>query len=336
MESMGRSLHPLKDFASYRDLRKLIREFRPHIVHTHAAKPGALGRLAARAEGVPVVVHTFHGHVFHSYFNPLKTRIFLGIERYLATKSDALIAISPEQKIELSEAFRIAPPDKFRVIPLGLDLDRFQFDAETKRIAFRTAYGLQADDVAVVITGRLVGIKNHSLFLHALAMAKSRTGRRLVGFIVGDGDMRATIEQEARELGFVFSGVDSRNSGEDLVFTSWRTDIDTINAGADIVALTSLNEGTPVSLIEASASGCPVVSTRVGGVESVVLEGKTGYLVESRDVDAFADRLVRLTENSELRNQLGHAGAEHVRSKFAYQRLVSDMAALYHELLEFK
>jgi glycosyltransferase involved in cell wall biosynthesis len=336
MESMGRSLHPLKDFASYRDLRKLIREFRPHIVHTHAAKPGALGRLAARAEGVPVVVHTFHGHVFHSYFNPLKTRIFLGIERYLATKSDALIAISPEQKIELSEAFRIAPPDKFRVIPLGLDLDRFQFDAETKRMAFRTAYGLQADDVAVVITGRLVGIKNHSLFLRALAMAKSRTGRRLVGFIVGDGDMRATIEQEARELGFVFSGVDSRNSGEDLVFTSWRTDIDTINAGADIVALTSLNEGTPVSLIEASASGCPVVSTRVGGVESVVLEGKTGYLVESRDVDAFADRLVRLTENSELRNQLGQAGTAHVRSKFAYQRLVTDVTALYHELLERK
>ena len=336
MESMGRSLHPLKDFASYRDLRKLIREFRPHIVHTHAAKPGALGRLAARAEGVPVVVHTFHGHVFHSYFNPLKTRIFLGIERYLATKSDALIAISPEQKIELSEAFRIAPPDKFRVIPLGLDLDRFQFDAETKRMAFRTDYGLQADDVAVVITGRLVGIKNHSLFLRALAMAKPRTGRRLVGFIVGDGDMRATIEQEARELGFVFSGVDSRNSVEDLVFTSWRTDIDTINAGADIVALTSLNEGTPVSLIEASASGCPVISTRVGGVESVVLNEGTGLLVESNDVHAFAEQLARLAENPSLRAQLGQAGTAHVRSKFAYQRLVTDVTALYHELLERK
>jgi glycosyltransferase involved in cell wall biosynthesis len=102
------------------------------------------------------------------------------------------------------------------------------------------------------------------------------------------------------------------------------------------VALTSLNEGTPVSLIEASASGCPVVSTRVGGVESVVLEGRTGYLVESREADAFADRLVRLAENPELRNQLGQAGAEHVRSKFAYQRLVSDMAVLYHELLERK
>jgi glycosyltransferase involved in cell wall biosynthesis len=222
------------------------------------------------------------------------------------------------------------------VIPLGLDLDRFQFDAETKRMAFRTAYGLQADDIAVVITGRLVNIKNHSLFLQALATAKQHTGRRLIGFIVGDGEMRSAIEQEARELGFVFSGMDCRNSGQDLVFTSWRTDIDTINAGADIVALTSLNEGTPVSLIEASASGCPVVSTRVGGVESVVLEGRTGYLVESRDVDAFADRLVRLAENPELRNQLGQAGAEHVRSKFAYQRLVSDIAVLYHEMLEKK
>jgi glycosyltransferase involved in cell wall biosynthesis len=336
LPEMGRSISPLADYRAYQNLRRLIRDFRPDIVHTHAAKPGALGRLAAYAEGVPVVVHTFHGHVFHSYFNPIKTWIFQSIERYLATKTDAIIAISPEQKEELTSTYRIAPEEKFRIVPLGLDLDRFQFDRASKRNAFRSAYGLQENDIAVVITGRLVPIKNHSLFLQALSAAKKKTGQRIVGFIVGDGEMRQAIEQEAKGLGFVFSGTDSRKPEEDLVFTSWRTDIDRVNAGADIVALTSLNEGTPVSLIEASAAGCPVVSTRVGGVESVVLEGKSGYLVEHRDVDAFADRLIRLAENPELRNQLGQAGAEHVRSKFAYQRLVSDMAVLYHELLERK
>ena len=336
MGSMGRSLHPLKDIASYRELRKLIREYRPHIVHTHAAKPGALGRLAAHAEGVPVVVHTFHGHVFHSYFNPVKSRIFLGIERYLASKTDAIIAISPEQKVELSEQFRIAPANKFHVVPLGFDLDKFSQDQPAKRATFRQELGVEEDAVVITLTGRLVPIKHHVFFLRALKLLKAQSDKKIVAVFVGDGESRSAIEAEARGLGISYANLGHQSIHTELIFTSWRKDIDVVNAGSDIIALSSLNEGTPVSLIEALAAERPVVSTRVGGVESVVLNEGIGLLVESNDVHAFAEQLARLAENPSLRAQLGQAGTAHVRSKFAYQRLVTDVTALYHELLERK
>jgi glycosyltransferase involved in cell wall biosynthesis len=336
MDSMGRSINPLKDVLAYSALRKLIREYRPHIVHTHAAKPGALGRLAAKAEGVPVIVHSFHGHVFHSYFNPLKNRIFLGIERYLAKISDAIIAISPEQKLELSEQFRVASADKFRMIPLGFDLDKFSSDQEQKRTRFRSELGIAADVVVITLTGRLVPIKHHAFFLQAFKKLLGTTDRKVLAVFVGDGESRSSIETLADSLGIRFTSLGAQDSNTELILTSWRTDIDVVNAGSDIVALSSLNEGTPVSLIEASAASKPVVSTHIGGVASVVKEGVSGFLIECGDADAFATRLNQLVSDPALRAEFGQAGAEHVRSKFAYQRLVSDMSALYHELLKFK
>ena len=165
---MKRPISPYNDWAAYNKLKKLIKEFKPDIVHTHAAKSGALGRLAAKHSNVPVIVHTFHGHIFHSYFNSVKTNFFIRTERYLAGLSDAIVAISDVQKKELSGDFKIAAADKFRVIPLGLDLDNFIINQEEKRNKFRKEFGLDDDIVAIGIIGRLVPIKNHSLFLKGL------------------------------------------------------------------------------------------------------------------------------------------------------------------------
>src|SRR6187431_857533 len=188
---MKRPISLYNDWTAYNKLKKLIKEFKPDIVHTHAAKSGALGRLAAKHSNVPVIVHTFHGHIFHSYFNSLKTNFFIRAERYLAGLSDAIVAISDVQKKELSGDFKIAAEHKFRVIPLGLDLDNFIINQEEKRIKFRTEFGLDDDIVAIGIIGRLVPIKNHSLFLKSLKYVLDNTTVKVKAFIVGDGDSRS-------------------------------------------------------------------------------------------------------------------------------------------------
>jgi glycosyltransferase involved in cell wall biosynthesis len=333
---MKRPISPKDDWAAYNKLKKLIREFKPDIVHTHAAKSGALGRLAAKHSNVPVIVHTFHGHVFHSYFNSLKTNFFIRTERYLAGLSDAIVAISDVQKKELSGNFRIAREEKFRVIPLGLDLDNFAIQQEEKRNKFRVEFGLDNETIAIGIIGRLVPVKNHSLFLKALKYVLNNTSVKVRAFIIGDGESRAAIEQLANELGIQYTQHTDSSHDRQLVFTSWRTDIDTIFAGLDIIALTSLNEGTPVSLIEAQAAGKPIVSTRVGGIADVVLENKTALLSDITDEKTFCNNLLQLVNDSALRNKFSNSGKDHVISKFSYQRLVNDMSSLYYDLLDKK
>jgi glycosyltransferase involved in cell wall biosynthesis len=305
-------------------------------VHTHAAKPGAIGRLAASACGVPVIVHTFHGHVFHSYFNRVKTRFYIETERFLARRSNAIVAISNQQKQELAKVFEIAPEAKVRVIPLGFDLDRFQLNQNEKRRAFRQEFCVQNDEIAIGIIGRLVPVKNHTLFLQAVHHVLSRTSKKIRAFIIGDGETRASLERLALERGISFSTEKDTSHPHPLIFTSWRSDIDVINAGLDIVCLTSFNEGTPVSLIEAQAANRPIVTTRVGGIQDIVLEGKTALLSDSNDSGTFAGHLLRLVEEDTLRNRLGAGSSAYVMQRFSYQRLVQDMAALYRELLEKK
>jgi glycosyltransferase involved in cell wall biosynthesis len=324
------------DWAAYRKLKKIIREFKPDIVHTHAAKSGALGRLAARHCGVPVIVHTFHGHVFHSYFNSLKTNFFIKAERHLAGFTDAIIAISDVQKKELSEEFRIAKPEKFRVVPLGLDLDHFTTGQESKRKKFRDEFGLDDETTAIGIIGRLVPVKNHGLFIKAVhALLHSGNGK-IKAFVIGDGESRSSIEQLAVSIGIKFSLHTDAVHPHPLVFTSWRTDVDTVCAGLDVVALTSLNEGTPVSLIEAQAAGKPVISTRVGGIADVVLENKTALLSDISDEASFIANFQQLVSDVSLRNQLSYAGKDFVLNKFGYRRLVKDMSELYQQLLAEK
>jgi glycosyltransferase involved in cell wall biosynthesis len=333
---MGRSINPASDYFAYQELKKLIKSFKPDIVHTHAAKPGALGRLAASATNVPGIVHTFHGHVFHSYFNSAKTRFFINTERYLGRKSDAIIAISEQQKKELAQDFKIAPEEKFHVVPLGFDLDRFQTGQEEKRKKFRTEFSIADDEIAIGIIGRLVPVKNHYLFLKAIKHVFDHSSKKVKAFIIGDGETREDLENLANEVGIPFSSQNSAEHMHPLVFTSWRSDVDVINAGLDIICLTSFNEGTPVSLIEAQAANKPIVSTRVGGIADIVVEGETALLADIQDAETFSNHLLRLVEDDELRQRLGSKSRSHVLGRFSYQRLVEDMSRLYYHLLEKK
>lgn len=331
IKDMHREINPIIDYSAYRQIKKIIDEFKPDIVHTHAAKSGTLGRLAAYHAGVPVILHTFHGHVFHSYFNPIKTRIFLEIERYLATKSSTIIAISNKQKEELCYEYKIAPENKFSVVPLGFDLERFFFDKETKRNAFRNKYGLKENNIAVGIIGRLVPVKNHSLYLKAIKMAIEKNPA-IKGIIIGDGESRDQIENEAKELGLAISYESAQNG--DVLFTSWIKEIDQALPGLDIVALTSHNEGTPVSLIEAQAAGVPIVSTRVGGIEDIVMEQETALLSGPGDSKKLAENILTLSIDINLRDEMSKKGKNHVSNKFTYNRLVEDMRFLYRNLLK--
>ncbi|MFN8297697.1 MAG: glycosyltransferase [Chitinophagales bacterium] len=329
---MYRELNPFKDYKSYYKLRKIIEEYKPDIVHTHAAKAGAVGRLAASHSGVPVIVHTFHGHVFHSYFNAAKTRVFLEIERYLAKRTTKIIALSELQKQELTETYKIAPADKFQIVPLGFDLRKFGEHKQEKRAAFRKQYRLDDAEVAIGIVGRLVPIKNHELFLKAIKSLLSRTTKTVRAFIVGDGEERARLEALACELGLTYRHADEDKDAV-VIFTSWIKQIDVSNAGMDIIALTSKNEGTPVSLIEAQASGRPIVSTAVGGITDVVIPDETALLSPSGDVEGFAKNLALLVNDESLRHKMSQSGVQHVYERFSHNRLCSDMRTLYNQLL---
>jgi glycosyltransferase involved in cell wall biosynthesis len=326
ISGMRRSINPMNDYRAYKEIRKIIRDFKPDIVHTHASKAGALGRLAAIHEKVPVIVHTFHGHVFHSYFGALKTSVFKFIERYLAKKSSAIVAISEEQKRELTLEHGICDPEKTHVIPLGFDLDRFAQNKEHKRTEFRSKWGIKESEIVVAIVGRLVPVKNHKMFIDAMATLLQTEGLRFRALIVGDGELRAELENYATEKKIPFT---SQSGSSPLLFTSWIKDVDQVLAASDIIALTSWNEGTPVSLIEAHAASCPVVTTNVGGVESIVKHGETGFLSEPGDSAAFAASLKLLIQDEKQRNKMASAASSRVMQKFHYMRLISDMKALY-------
>lgn len=329
IEVLERSVNFSNDRKALKEIRNLIREYKPDVVHTHASKAGALGRYAAYKEKVPVIVHTFHGHVFHSYFGRLKTAVYKAVERFLAKKSDAIIAISPIQKNELVKTYKIATESKVKVIPLGFDLDRFQADRTEKRIAFRKTHEVAENEVAIGIIGRLAPIKNHSGFIESIQKVVATTKKNIVVFVVGDGQLRQEIEQQA-------SKVVETNQNLRFVFTSWIKDVDRILPGFDIVALSSLNEGTPVSLIEAQAAGVPVISTDVGGVKDVLLDGETGIVTGLFEVETYAKGLLDLVENEEKREKMSQNGWNHVRDKFHYKRLCKDVGNLYVELLNKK
>ncbi|MFT4679202.1 MAG: glycosyltransferase involved in cell wall biosynthesis [Flavobacteriales bacterium] len=325
---MNRAIDFGKDRKAYQWLCKEIAEFKPDIVHTHAAKAGAIGRLAASKMGVPAIVHTFHGHVFDGYFSPVKTEVFKQAERYLAKKSDAIVAISPEQKNDLTEKYGICSPEQTHTIRLGFDLSRFSQGQAGKRASFRSKWNLSEEVVVVSIVGRLTGIKNHLMFLQAMAKVLASSTVPIVGLVVGGGELDEILKSWCIERNMMYSP----ESASGILFTGWELEVDHVMAASDIVAMTSFNEGTPVSLIEAQAAGVSVVSTDVGGVKDIVQHGASGLLVESEDETAFAEGLSQLIASKDLRAKFGETG-KMIAPSYSYKRLATDMRRLYESLL---
>jgi glycosyltransferase involved in cell wall biosynthesis len=333
---MKRSINPMNDIAAYKHIKKLIKDFKPHIVHTHAAKAGALGRMAAFSCNVPITVHTFHGHVFHSYFGNIQTTVYKNIERYLAKRTTALVTLSEKQKHELSEIHHIAPAEKFHIVPLGFDLERFWTNVPEKRKSFRDKYKIADNEIAIGIIGRLVPVKNHKLFLDAFKLAKAKSSNKLKAIIVGDGEMREELITYCKAIGLTYTYGDTIDASANVVFTSWIKEADVATAGVDIIALSSLNEGTPVSLIEAQAAGKPIVSTQTGGIENVVLPGITALLSPVDDTLKFAKNVIKLADNESLIAEISQKGKDFVMQRFHYTALALNMRHLYEELLERK
>lgn len=330
---MGREISMIDDMVAYHKIKSIIKELKPDIVHTHTSKPGAIGRWAAAACHVPVVVHTFHGHVFHSYFSPLKTKIYIGIERRLAQKSTKLIAISDIQKKELTETYKIAPPEKVDVINLGLNLEPFTELVADKRKTFREQYQLPDEVIAIGIIGRLAPIKNHRLFIDAVHQLTQRGQQKIRGFIIGNGECMADLQAYCTSLQLGFSTPENPDYSQPIIFTSWRTDIDVVNAGLDIITLTSFNEGTPVSIIEAQAAAKPIVATLCGGIRDVVLENKTAFLSPVDNKELFIQHLEQVVNNADLRASMSEHGPAFAINRFGYKRLITETEALYAKLL---
>ena len=343
IQELGRDISLLDDLRCFMKVRTLMKQFKPHLVHTHTAKAGTIGRLAAlsinlwrRSKRRIRTVHTFHGHVFHSYFSPLKTEIFIRIERFLSRFTDRIVAISPQQETDLCDRFKIAPAHKVVILPLGFDLTGFKA-CEARRRETRSAPSANDPESPFVIgiVGRLTPIKNHMMLLDTMKLLKDR-GKlhefRL--FIVGDGELRPSLEKEVQALGL----------RDAVVFTGWKKDMPAVYDGLDGVVLTSHNEGTPVTVIEAMASKKPVIATDVGGVKDLLGEVREtnpggvqvtarGIMVPPQDQEALANALLLLLENRELSMRMGEESMHFVLSRYSQERLLNDVVLLYNEIL---
>jgi glycosyltransferase involved in cell wall biosynthesis len=324
-----RPISPLRDLRALWRIYRFFRDWQPDVVHTHMAKAGTAGRMAAllynrsrpKAKRARLI-HTYHGHVFEGYFGSPSTKVFLAIERWLGKHTDALIAISPQVRHDLLNTYAIAREDQVHLVPLGFDLGRFLALTDLDRARARGSLDVPADAIVVTTVGRLTGIKQHGLFLD-MAAALSTRSPRFVFVIAGDGELRPELE----------AGADARGLRSRVRFLGWRGDLDTIYGATDVFVLTSRNEGTPVALIEAMASGVASVSTDVGGVRDVITNTAAGTLVPFGDVAGLADAVTRFAESPSLRAETGQAAREIVRARFDVGRLVSDVSALYRRLL---
>jgi len=320
LPELGRDVRPGQDLLALLKLFRLFRQHRPAIVHTHTAKAGAVGRLAAKLAGTPIIIHTFHGHIFDGYFSRGVTRFFLEVERRLAAASTKVLTVSEGQRRELLR-LRIGSPEKVVVMPLGLELDGL-LRADQRRGEFRRRLGVSHDVPLIGVIARLVPIKDLGTFLEA-ASDLHRSQPRVRFLIVGDGELRSPLERQAHALGL----------DECTHFLGWQRELEPIYADLDMVVLSSLNEGTPVSLIEGMAAGLPVVATKVGGVSDLVENGKTGLLVPPKDSRALREAMETLLGDADRRREMGRLGRGAVYPKYSDAALIDRMDQLYSSLL---
>ena len=325
IDELHREISPARDVVAALRLARLIRKVRPHILHTHTAKAGAVGRAAALLAGnarPPVVVHTFHGHVLRGYFDPLRTRAFRQLERTLARSTTALVAVSPQVRDDLVE-LDVAPATRFAVVRLGIELDQRVSPGSNDRGETRRVLGIGERPFTVGWIGRMTGIKRTDDVLLAFKSLRERgIDARLC--LVGDGPDRDQVERRAHELGVM----------RETLFLGYQEQVASFFAAFDVFILPSANEGTPVTAIEALAAGKPVVATRVGGIPDVVRDGEDGFLVAPGDVEALADRLAQLATDDALRERMGEGARARVRERYSVERLVDDVDRLYRSLLE--
>lgn len=312
-----RPMSPQADIRSMAAVRALLIEVGPSLLHTHTAKAGSVGRLAALSlRRRPVMVHTFHGHVLDGYFGATTRAAFVEIERGLARRTDALVAVSHEVRDDLL-ALGIGRPDQFHVIPLGLDLGPY-LAIEEPGGKFRSSLGVRPETPLLGCVGRLVPIKNHETLLKAVSELPD-----VHLAVIGDGELRGALTSRAADLGLA----------DRVHFTGWCHDMAGVLGDLDAVVLSSRNEGTPIALIEASAAGRPVVATDVGGVRSVVRDEVTGLLTPPGDHQALAAAAARLLADAPGRARMGLAGRDHVRERFGHARMVTEIRFLYDDLL---
>ena len=340
LKELQREIDPFTDIKAFFKTIKIINQVKPDIVHSHMAKAGFVGRLAALIvnfiSGKKIkTVHTFHGHVFRGYFSRIVSRIYILIERAMARFTDAIIAISRTQKKELVEEFKVAPQDKIRIIELGFNLRPFDNNGQLKG-SFKKKYEIEKDNLIIGIVGRLVPIKNHRMFFEAGGkLFEDRPDLMAVLAVIGDGELKSKLEAYVR----------SQNLNGRVKFCGWEKEVAPVYADLDILALTSLNEGTPVSIIEAMASSVPVIATDAGGV--IDLLGKPqdtlsangfkicerGVLCRTDDSIGFANGLKWLVDNRELAQKTFVKQAKvFVNDHYTHKRLIRDMERLYMDL----
>lgn len=323
---MKRNVSVFGDFISFFKIIKIILKYKPDIVHTHAAKAGAIGRVAAFICRVPVRIHTFHGHVFANYFSDFTTKIIIKIERFLAKISTCIIAISETQKEDLVLKYKICSDSKIAIIPLGFNLEKFILSRD-KRDELRKTMGLTDLDKSIAIVGRLTPIKNHKFFIDCAFKILESQNSNYQFYIVGDGELKEELESYIKTNHLIYL--------QNFHFLGWIQDMSTFYPAMDIVCLCSFNEGTPVSLIEAQATGIPVISTNVGGVSDVVSNGESGYITQQGVTNDFVNLILKVCTDEKIYSEMSQNAISNVEAKFSYKRLVSDMENLYLKLLNY-